>query len=320
MPTRLLFAVAAALLAAPLHAQDYPVRPIRLLVPLAPGGLGDTFARTLSQHFAPRLGQPVLVENRPGANQTIALDLTAKAAPDGYTIQQSTQSGLVHATVMRKSLPYDPLADFTQIGLMFTTPMYLLVHPSQPARNLQEFVALAKSQPKKLNYASIGVGSVHHLAMELLMSRTGIDLVHVPYKGSDQAMPDIYSGRVQAMFQGPTSSLPAMKSGKLRALGISALERNRAVPDVPTISEQGIAGFKMDSWFGLTGPAKLPRAIVMRLNAEANQLVRTPEVIEKFASSYLDYLPGTPEQMTELVRAEIPMWIKVVRQAGIEPE
>jgi tripartite-type tricarboxylate transporter receptor subunit TctC len=289
-------------------------------VPLAPGGLGDTFARTLAQYFAPRLGQPVLVENRTGANQVIALELTAKAAPDGYTVQQSTQSGLVMATATRKSLPYDPVRDFTQIGLLFSTPFYLLAHPSLNVSTLQEFIALAKSQPKKLNFASIGVGSGHHLAMEFLMSRTGMELTHVPYKGSDQAMLDMYSGRVQAMFQGPTSSLPAIRSAKLRALGISGPERNKAVADVPTIAEQGVPGFRADSWFGLTGPANLPRPIVNRLNTEANQLVRMPEVIEKFASSYLDFTPGTPEQMTELVRNEIPLWSKIVRQAGIEPE
>jgi len=302
------------------QAQQYPSRPIRLLVPLAAGGLGDTFARTVSLHFSQRLGQPVVVENRPGANQVIALEMTARAAPDGYTILQSTQAGVVFASALRKNLPYDPLKDFTQIGLLFTTPFYLLVHPSVPAKNLQELIALAKSQPRKLNFASIGIGSGHHLGMELLMLRTGMEMVHVPYKGSDRAMPDMYSGRVQVMFQGPTSSLPAIKTGKLRALGISGPERNRAVPDVPTIAEQGVPGFQMDTWFGLTGPAGLPRPVVNRLNAEADHMLRAPEVIEKFAASYLEFIPSTPEQMTERVRNDIPLWTKVVQQVGIEPE
>ncbi|MCC6474774.1 MAG: tripartite tricarboxylate transporter substrate binding protein [Burkholderiales bacterium] len=310
----------ACLGAAPAGAQDYPSRPIRLLVPLGAGGLGDTFARTLSQHLSPRLGQPLLVENRPGANQTIALDLTAKAAPDGHTLLQSTQAGLVFATAMRKNLPYDPLKDFSQIGLLFTTPFYLLAHPSVPARNVQELVAHVKANPRKLNFASIGVGSGHHLSMEFLMMRTGMEMVHVPYKGSDQAMPDIYSGRVQVMFQGPNSSLPAIRSGKLRGLGIAARERNRSVPEVPTIAEQGVAGFYMDTWFGLTGPAGLPRDIVTRLNAESNQFLRLPAVIEKFAASFLEYLPSTPEQMAQRVRDEIPLWVKVVQQAKIEIE
>jgi tripartite-type tricarboxylate transporter receptor subunit TctC len=304
----------------PTPRRNATVKPIRVLIPLAPGGLGDTFARTMGEHFSKRLGQPLIVESRQGANQTIALDLTAKAAPDGYTLLQSTQAGVVFATAMRKSLPYDPVKDFTQIGLLFTTPFYLIVHPSLPVKNLQDFIALAKSKPKQLNFASIGIGSGHHLTMEFLMMRTGIELTHVPYKGTDQAMPDMFSGRVQAMFQGPTSTLPAVRSGKLRALGISAPERNKALPDVPTIAEQGVPEFKMDTWFGLTGPANLPRPIVNRLNAEVNNLVRLPEVHEKFASSYLDFLGGTPERMAELIRSEIPVWNKVVRQAGIEPE
>jgi tripartite-type tricarboxylate transporter receptor subunit TctC len=317
---KVMMAACAVALAAAAHAQEYPAKPIRLLVPLAAGGLGDTFARTVSQHFSQRLGQPVIVDNRPGANQVIALEMTAKAPRDGYTIQQSTQAGVVFAPALRKSVPFDPVKDFTHIGLLFTTPFYLLVHPSLPARNLQELIALARSQPGKLNFASIGIGSGHHLGMEFLMMRTGMDLVHVPYTGSDQAMPDIYSGRVQLMFQGPTSSIPAIKSGKLRALGISGPARSTALPDLPTIAEQGQPGFQMDTWFGLTGPAGLPRPIVNRLNAESHHMLKLPEVIEKFASSQLDFIPGTPEQMAERVRNEIPLWTKVVRQARIDPE
>ncbi len=302
------------------QAQGYPSRTIRLLTGTTAGGMVDTFVRTLSSHLAQRLGQPVVVDNRPGGSQMIVHEAVARAEPDGHTLVQSSQIGLVLVQGTHKSVPYDPIRDFTHITTLFSSPFYLLVHPAVPARSVQELIAYAKAHPGKVNYGSIGVGSMHHLGMELLSMRTGMKLVHVPYKGSAQLMPDILSGQVQVMFQGPTSSLPPARSGKLRALAVTGPERSRALPQLPTMAEAGIADFNIDAWFGLSGPANLPRPIAERLNRETVSFLRNKEMIDRFAESNIDMLPGTPEQFVEQVRSEIPLWTKVMRAAGIQPE
>ena len=308
--------------AADVHAQGaaagYPARPIRFLVPYTSGGLVDVFARAVAQHLSERLGQPVVVENRPGASQAIALEAAARSAPDGHTLIVGTQSGFVLLTAARKTLPYDPLKDFASVGLMFSTPFYLVVHPSVPARSVQELIALARSQPGKLNYASIGTGSGHHLVTELFKTRAGIDMVHVPYKGNAPAQTDLLAGQVQLMFEG-SSILTHVKSGKVRALASTGGERTQAMPDLPTVGESGVPGFQMATWFGVSVPSGVPRPIIDRLNRELGDMLRAPATREKFAPYSIEITPSSPEEMTERIRSELPVWTKVMRSAGIEP-
>jgi tripartite-type tricarboxylate transporter receptor subunit TctC len=318
-----LAALFAALACMSAHAQDaagFPAKPMRVIVPYTPGGLVDVFARALGAYLTQRLGQPLVMDNRPGASQAIGLELAAKSAPDGYTLVTGTQAGLVFTTAARASLPYDPLRDFAHITTLFDTPFYLVVHPSVPAHSVQEIIAYAKSRPGNLSYASIGVGSGHHLAMELFKMRTGIDVVHVPYKGSPQSMTDLISGLVQLEFEGPVATLPNIRSGKIRALASSGHARTRALPELPTVSEAGVPGFEIAPWFGLSAPAGVPRPIIDRLNREVAAMLNSPAERERFAASNIEFKPSTPEEMTERVRAEIPVWTKVMRAAGIQPE
>ena len=310
----------ALAVAATASAQEYPSRPIRMLTGTTAGGMVDTFGRAYAGHLSQRLGQPVVFENRPGGSQIIAHELVAKAEADGYTLAQSSQIGLVFVQGTHKSVPYDPVKDFTHITTLFSSPFYLLVHPSVPARTVQELIAYAKANPGKLNYGSIGVGSMHHLGMELLSMRTGIKMVHVPYKGSAQLMPDALSGQVQLMFQGPTSSIPPAKAGKLRALAVTGPERAQAMPQLPTMAEAGVPDFNIDAWFGLSGPANLPRPVAERLHRETIGFLRSKEMVDKFAESNIDMLPSSPEQFVERVRSEIPLWTKVMRAAGVKQE
>ncbi len=324
MPNRIRWAIAllGALTWASAQAQvaPYPSKPIRFIVPQTPSGQVDTVARTVAQYLAERMGQPWVVENRAGANGAIGFEAGARAAPDGYTVLMSNQSGLVFAPALKKSLPYDPIADFSSITLLFDTPYYLIVHPSVPARSVQELLALARSQPGKLNYATVGVGSGQHLYMEVFKASTGTDLVHVPYKGSTQAGADLLAGQVQVMLQGSGFTVPQAKSGKVRALASSGSQRTLAMPELPTIGESGVPGFTASTWYGISGPARLPRAIVERLNREVGELLRSPAVRDKFAAFDIVLTPGTPEELTERVRSEIPVFAKATRDAGIEPE
>jgi len=301
-------------------ASGYPNRPIRFVVPLAPGGMVDVVARTISQHLAERLGQPVVVENRPGANGVVALELVAKAPSDGYTLVLTTQAMLVFNQYLYRKLPYESLRDFASISTVFAAPLYLVVAPSFPARTVPELIALVKSQPGKFSYASIGIGSGQHLAMELLKSRAGLNIVHVPYKSSTSAMADLIAGRVHMMFEGPVSTLPQIRAGKINVLASLGPRRTAALPDVPTISEAGVPGFQILTWFGLSVPSGVPRTIIDKLNHEVGNLLRSAAVREKFASSNIELIPSTPDEMDERIRTEIPIFMKMMAEAGIERE
>lgn len=301
-------------------AQTYPSRSIRFIVPQTPGGMVDNVARTVAQHLTERLGQAVVVENRAGANGTIGIEFVARSAPDGYTLLMSTHSGFVLATATRKTLSYDPLRDFAHITTLFEAPYYLVVHPSVPVKSVQELIALARSQPGRLNYGSTGVGSGQHLGMETFKTRTNLNIVHVPYKGAAQAGNDLLSGQVQLMLQGPTFTVPQVRNGKIRALATSGSRRTQAMPDLPTVSEAGVPGYEASTWWALSGPAGLPRAIVDRLNRETGDMLRSPAVREKFAASNIELMASTPEELSERIRREIPVFTKAVRDAGIEPE
>jgi tripartite-type tricarboxylate transporter receptor subunit TctC len=298
----------------------YPTKPIKFIVGYTAGGLGDTFARAMGQGLGHQLGQPIVIENRPGGSQVIALDAAAKSAPDGYTLVYGTQSGMVFTTASKKSLPYDPLKDFSSIGMLFDTPFYLIVHPSLPVKSVREFIAYAKANPGKLSFASIGVGSGQHLAMELFRSRTGIDMVHVPYKGSAPASLDLLSGRVQVMFEGPATSLPNVRSGKIRALATSGTHRTRSMPDLPTVAEAGVPGYEMATWFGVESSAGVPRPIITKLNQAVHQWLKSAEAQALAQKFSLELTPSTPEEMSDRIRREIPVFVQVMKSAGIEPE
>lgn len=317
----LLVAAAVATLAATSAiGQGYPNKPLRLIIPYVAGGLGDTVGRLAAQHLTTSLGQPVVADNRPGASQAIALDLTAKAPPDGYTLVLGTQSGLIFATAARKSLPYDPMKDIASISMLFTVPYYLIVHPSLPVKNVTELVALAKANPGKYSFGSIGVGSGNHLAMEILKARTGIDVVHVPFKGAPQGMLSLVGGDLQLTFEGPVTSLPNIRSGKVRALASSGLERTQALPDLPTVAESGLPGFDVVTWFGLSTTGGTPRPIIDRLNRDIGEFLKLPSTRTRFNDLSLDVVYSTPEAMTARLQADLPLITKVMRAAGIQPE
>ena len=311
-------AFAAAMVCA--QAQDYPSRPIRMMVPLSPGGLVDTFGRTVAQHLTERMGQPVVVENRAGASQAIAIEAQATATPDGYTIMMATQSGVVSTTVLRKTLPYDTLRDLAPISLLFESPLYLVVHPTVQANSVAELIKLARAQPGKLTFASIGLGTAPHIGAAVFMKLAGVDMTHVPYKGSSQALTDMLSGQVNMMFEGGVSALPPAHAGKLRALGTTAAKRTAAMPDLPTIAEAGVRGYEVNTWFGLMTTTGVPRTIIDRLNREAVELVKLPATQEKFRTAGIELMSSTPEAFSARIRAEIPRWTKIMADIGIKPE
>ncbi len=301
-------------------AVNYPSKPLRLIIPYAAGGLGDTVGRLAAQHLTTSLGQPVLADNRPGASQAIALELAAKATPDGYTLVLGTQSGLIFATAARKSLPYDPLRDIASISMLFTVPYYLIVHPSLPAKNVQELVGLARANPGKYSFGSIGVGSGNHLAMEIFKVRAGIDMVHVPFKGAPQGMLALVAGDLNLTFEGPVTSLPNIRSGKIRALASSGITRTLALPDLPTMAESGLPGFDVVTWFGLSTTGGTPRPIIDRLNREIGEFLKLPSTRARFSDMNLDVVYSTPEAMTARLQSDLPLITKVMRAAGIQPE
>jgi tripartite-type tricarboxylate transporter receptor subunit TctC len=314
------FVAALAVCCAGAHAQSYPSKPVRFIIPQSAGGQVDTVGRSVAQGLAERLGQPFIVDNRVGANGAIGFEAGAKAAPDGYTVLMSNQSGMVFAPIIKKSLPFDTLADFASIGMLFETPYYLVVPPSLPARNVQELLALARAQPGKLNYATVGIGSGQHMFVEVFKAATGIDIVHVPYKSAGQVGTDLLAGAVQIGFQFYNFTVPNAKAGRTRALASTGTKRTEAMPDVPTMIEAGVPGYTAATWYALSGPARLPAPIVDRLNRETGEVLRSAAMREKYGVQDVVLLPGRPEELTERVKAELPLFTRVARNAGIEPE
>ena len=315
---------ASSWLAATAHAQStatgYPARPVRFIVGHASGGLVDTIARAVAQHFSERLGQPVVVDNRPGASEVIAAEAVAKSPPDGHTIYMASETAMVFNAITKKSLPYNPQRDFTPISMVAESPFYLVVNPSVPARSVNELIALAKSQPGKVTFASIGTGTMQHLLGEMFKARAKVDLLHVPYKASGPAVLDLVSGRIDMMFQGGGGTLAHIRSGKLRALAATSATRPEETQKLPTMMEAGVPDFDASSWFALFGPAELPRPIVDRLNREVGELLRAPETRKKLAPLGINLAPGTPEGLGERIRKDAPFWTRVIRDARIEPE
>jgi tripartite-type tricarboxylate transporter receptor subunit TctC len=299
-------------------AQPFPNRPLRIVVPLS-AGAADTLSRTIAAKLTERWNQPVIVENRPGAGTTLGTDLVAKAPADGYTLLMATFSHAVNATFYRK-LPYDTLKDFAAVTLVASAPNILEVHPSVEAKNVAELIAMAKAQPGKLNFASAGNGSSSHLAGELFKSLTGVQVVHVPYKGAAPAMNDVLGGRVEMTFDPLPSSLAHIKGGKLRALAVTTTSRSAALPDVPTMAEAGVAGYELNGWSGLLVHAGTPKEIVRALNQEIVAIVKAPDLRERFTGLGFDIVGNTPEQFQAFLEAEVAKWGKVVRDANVHAE
>jgi len=311
-----------ALAVAPLIAlaQTYPDRPIKLVVPYPPGGSTDLLARTIGQKMSDSLGQQIVVENRGGAGGMLGSQLVARAAPDGYTFLLGT--GATHGIVkfLSKTVPYDPVKDFTAIIAAVEVPIVLAVHPSVPANSAAEFVAHAKKNPGKLAFGSSGTGSPHHLAGELLKQITGIDMVHVPYKGAAPAVQDLIGGQIPAIFTTLSTALPHMRSGKIKGLGVVEAKRARSAPEVPTIGES-VPGYAMpNSWLGFFGPAAMPESIVKRLNAEILKAVTAPDARARLEAAGLPVVGTTAQEFAEMVRQDIEMFRKIVTAAGIQPE
>jgi tripartite-type tricarboxylate transporter receptor subunit TctC len=302
-------------------AQDYPSRPIRLVVPFAAGGSSDILARSLGQSLALRLGQPVVVENKPGAGGIIASEQVARATADGYTLLFGTIGTHAINLALKKTLPFDLNKDFTAIGRLQDGPLVLVVNPSVPAKSMRELSAYAKANPGKLAYASAGIGSISHLAGELFKSESHLDITHVPYKGGGAAMPDLLGGQVQMMIETIPNTLGAVKGGKLNALSTTGETRSASLPEVPTFAEQGLPKLTVNTWTGLFGPANLPPAVVARLSAELQVIAKQADYIERIEKTgSIVAPPGTPTEFAAFVRAEGTRWKQVATAAGVEPE
>jgi tripartite-type tricarboxylate transporter receptor subunit TctC len=310
--------------AAPALAQSaearWPDHPIRMIVPLPAGAAVDIVARLLGQRLGERLGQPIIVENRPGASGAIASDVVAKAAPDGYTLGMATSTTHVTTAILNARLPYDPVKDFVPVALIGKVPYVLTVSPRLPVRDVGELIALARTKPRGLNYSSVGQGSLAHLALELLSSQTGIELNHIPYRTSSQAVLDLSEGRIDVTFGVLGTSLPLIRDGKIRALAIAVPERDPAAPEIATMAEAGIPDFEASLWFAVVAPAAMPPALVRRLNQELADIMRGLEVKKGLAAQAINPESAPPEQLREYIRRDIEKWRAVAVKVGIKPE
>ncbi len=300
-------------------AQAYPSRSVRVVVPQSAGGSTDLVARVVSQRLSDALGEPVVVDNRPGAGSLQGTDLVAKAAPDGYTLLVVAASFTINPSI-RKKLPFDPLRDFEPVTRLVTLPHILVVHPSLPVKSVKELIALAKARPGQLNYGSSGVATSTHMAAELFRFLTGTDMVNVPYKGGAPGMTALLSGEVQLYFATISTALPHIRTGRLRALGVTSAKRSVAAPEFPTLAEAGVPGYEHSSWVGMLAPAKTPQAVVTRLNGEAVKIVGSQEVKTLLLRDGLEPVGDTPKEFAAVIRSEIAKWIKVVKAAGIKAE
>lgn len=303
---------------APASAQTYPVKSIRMISPFSPGGGNDTICRIVAQKLVERVGKQVLVENRAGANGIIGTEIAARAAPDGYTIVLIPSGHAVNAS-LRKKLPYDSIRDFTAITMVGSSPLVLVVHPAVPAQSVQDLIALAKARPGQLTYGSAGVGSSGHLAGAQFETLTGAKMVHVPYKGMALAITDLVSGQIFLAFATSLSSVPHVRSGRLRALATTGVKRSAALGNLPTVAET-VPGYEASLWYGFVGPAGIPPAIVRRLNAEIVAVLDLPDVRQRLASQGLDVEPSTPEAFAALLKNDLARWAKVVQRAGLRPQ
>jgi len=316
----LLAAAGFWLVAGEAAAQAYPSRPVRLVIPFSAGGAADVPGRIVAQRLSDTLGQQVIIENRPGAGSTIGAEAAAKAPPDGYTLFMISNTHFVSAA-LHKKLNYDALNDYTPVTQITSAPNILVVHPSLPAKNIKELVALAKARPGQIDYASSGNGSTQHLTGALFCSMAGIRMTHIPYRGSGPVTADLLGGQVQVAFPGIAGMLPHIKSGRLRALGVTGTKRSPELPSVPTIAEAGVKGYEMVAWFGISGQKALPRDIQMKLHGELLRILKTPEMQKSLTS--VGQEPAwqeTPERFFDFLKVEFAKWAKVVRDSGAQLE
>ena len=299
------------------QAQNYPSKTVRLIVPFAAGGSTDIMGRLVAQKLSEAWGQQVIVDNRPGGSTVIGTDIVAKSAPDGHTLLVTPAPFTIVPSLLKK-LPYDPTKDFAPITLINTTPLVVIVHPGVPAKNIKELVALAKARPGVLNFGSSGSGGSNHLAGELFNAMANVKISHVPYKGNGPAMIDLLGGHIDMAYNGLTSALQHIKTGKLRALGVTSLKRSAALPDMPTLDEQGLKGFQAVAWNGLTGPAGMPKAAIDRAASDVARLMKSPELAEFLKREGSDPVGSTTAEYTAFLTGEIAKWKKIIERAGIK--
>lgn len=312
-----LLAIACASAAA---AQDFPSKPIRVVITYPPGGSTDVVGRALAAKLTEGLGQQVVVDNRGGAGGIIGTEIVARAAPDGYTLLLGTSAGMSINPLLHKKLPYDVERDFAPISLVVVNPQALVAHPGVPASNVQELIKLARAKPGQINYASPGVGSPNHMGMELLKSMTGINVVHVPYKGGGPAMTELLAGQVQLLFNSIPSVLPQVKAARLKALAVGSARRSRAMPEVPTVAESGVPGYEYATWYGLFAPTGTPRPIVAKLNQAVATALKNPDLAKSLAAQGSEPNPTSPDELARFMKAEHGRWSRVVQAAGMKAE
>jgi len=316
---RVAFLLIASLIVSPCPAQDYPDKPVRIVVPFAPGGATDVLARLVGQKLGERWAQPVFVENRPGAGGNIGADQIAKSVPDGYSLLLGGVPHAISASLYSK-LPYDLARDLTPIAEIASFPSVIVLHPSLPAHSVKELIALARAKPGQLSFGSAGNGSPNHLALELFDTMAGVSMTHVPYKGSGQLIGDLLAGQVQLASMGTPVALPNVQSGKLRAIAVTGATRSSLLPEVPTVSEAGLPGFEVTSWYGVFGPAGLPAHIVVKLNSGIGTAVTAPDVRERLAALGAEPSVKAPDEFGRYVRREITKWAKVVKDSGAKAD
>ena len=296
----------------------YPERPIRFLVGVVPGGATDILARAVGQKLSERFQQQVVIDNRPGANQTVAAEMTAKSAPDGHTLIMVPSGYAINPSIYQ--LRFDPIKDLSAIGMVAMVPNVLVVHPSVPARSVKDFIAFARARPGELGFGSSGVGSPSHLAGELFQLFTQVKLTHVPYKGQGQAMIDLLGGHLKVAFPSIPASIPHIRTGKMIALGVTPTQRSSALPDVPTLDQAGVSGFEVSGWYGVLGPARMPKPIVATLNGEFVRMLQDPVMRDMLSREGADPLTSTPEEFARIIAVDITKWAKVVKAAGVKVE
>jgi tripartite-type tricarboxylate transporter receptor subunit TctC len=314
-----LLCAALTTIATPAAPQQYPVRPIRLIVPSTPGGSVDTLARSIGPRLSERWGQQVIVENRAGAGGAIAAETTAKSPPDGYTLMLGTIASLAANLSLQKKLPYDPVRDFAPVTLVATQNLMLLIHPSVPAKSVKELVRFAKAQPGKLTFGSAGNGTGSHLSGELFKQLAGIDIVHIPYKGVAPGLVDLIAGQISINIPSILSALPHAQSGRARALAVTGSTRTRAAPELPTMQEAGIKGYESMTWYGIVAPIGTPPEIVTKLSTEVAAILKQPDTHERLSREGADPVGSSPQEFGRFMQSEIEKWRKVIRAAGIQP-
>ena len=317
---RLVFmALAASAAGAAFSQAGYPSKPVRMVVPSSAGGGTDIVARIIAPELSKRLGQQVVIDNRPGAGTMIGIEVAAKSPPDGYTLLMGLSTLAINSALYKK-VPYDPQRDFAPITQAVSSASIIVVHPSIPVKTMKELIAFARARPGQINYASAGTGTYPHMTMELFLSMAKLKMVHIPYKGTGPAMIDMVAGQVATMAATILTGMPQIRAGRLRPLGITSAARSPIVPDIPTVAEAGLPGYESVQWYGMLAPARTPRDIITRLHGDTTRILQQPEIKARFAGDGADPVGSTPEEFTRYIQSELTKWAKVARDAGIQPE